>query len=144
MYIHVGACVLRMFQDHERMDLLNKTGFFDDSIITSNSLYYGEIYSVPRAIYGYYERPGSIMTSMNIIDTALHNCQGCDLDIQVVRPENREDIFQRYAYAIIRVYLYKKSIYKYIGNERYEMYLNECKKIDNSLTYKIINLLRSR
>lgn len=138
MYIPAGACVFKMYRDAVRMDYLNNSGFFDDSIITANNLYYGDMYSIQRSVYGYRQNTGSIMTSMNMLETYIHNVQGYDLDSNVVRPENRSDVLKRYAWAIIGLYLNKDIIIEQLDSQKIDMYLKETVKIDNSLTYKLL------
>lgn len=138
MYTTVCACVLRFVRDQERMDYINSMGYYDDNIIVANNLYYGELYAVPRAIYGYRQNSNSITTSMREVDTMAHNSQGFDIDVKLVREENKPDVLRRYAFSILGIYTRKTKLRQYIGDARYEMYVSECREIPDSLTYKIL------
>ena len=75
---------------------------------------------------------------MNRLEQSVLNIQGYDVDLKLINEEYIEALQKRYASHIIMTYLCKSDLEARMGTEKYNRYLEECKCIDESLTYKLL------
>lgn len=137
-YIHAGACVYRKSFAKNRIEYIKGIGFFDDNDIVINSLNYGNMFYIKKVVYAYRQTGVSVYTSMDRLEQAILNVQGYDVDLKLIDEEHVEALQKRYASHIILTYLCKNDLETRIGTEKYNRYLEECKCIDESLTYKLL------
>lgn len=122
-YLHAGACVHKLCYGKERIEYIKEIGYFDDNDIVINSLNYGEMYSIPKAVYAYRQTGQSVYTSMEEIEQSVLNVQGMDVDFQLLDQSFHSDLFYRNAYSIITLYLYRKKIQELLSKEKINLYL---------------------
>lgn len=148
-YLHAGACVYRLCYGKDRIEYIKTIGYFDDNDIVINSLNYGEMYSIPKAIYAYRQTGQSIYTSMKKIEQSVLNVQGMDVDFQLIDKSFHSDLFYRNAYSIITLYLYRNKIKELLPKEKINLYLQSTQMWTTSvcgafLTNNINGLLRKK
>lgn len=136
-YIPAGACVFRRNTEYNRISFLKSVGYFDDNDILINNLNFGELYSVNRVIYAYRQSEDSIYNSMNRVEQAVLNVQGFDIDVQYIGGFYKNILQLRNASSILTMYVWKTKLEETLGSEKYYKYLNTCKELEDSLTYKI-------
>lgn len=137
-YIHAGACVHKKSFDHDRIEYIAQLGYFDDNNIVINSLNYGEMFAVNRAIYAYRQTGQSIYTSMDELEQAVLNVQGLDVDIRLVEKDLKETIIERYSTAIILMYIWRKKIHLVLGENKCKKYEEGCKSLMPSYCYRLL------
>ena len=137
-YIHAGACVFRKCFDESRISYLKSIGYFDDNDIVFNNLNYGEMYSVPRAIYAYRQTGKSVFTSMANLEKAILNVLGYDVDTLILSDENKNDLLYRNIFSLYRVLNKCGKLKVELGIEKFEMYKKYSSKIPNSTLYQIL------
>lgn len=138
-YLHAGACVHRIAWGHERIEYIRGIGFFDDNDILINSLNYGELYAVNRVIYSYRQTAVSVYNSMSMVEQAVLNVQGLDVDLILIDGQYRENLLRRNATQIFTLYIWKERLEAVLGEGKYHRYLKECELLPNSLAYTILN-----
>lgn len=138
-YLPAGACVHRKCFGEERVNYIKNIGYFDDNDIVVNSLNYGDMYALNRAIYVYRQTGESVYTSMNAVEQAVLNVQGLDVDLQLIGEEYREDLFERNAEAVIRMYRFRKELEEIVGKVKLERYSQNAAQIHDSLCFSIID-----
>lgn len=138
LYIHAGACVHRRNPDAERLELLRKIGYFDDNNIVINSLHDGEMYNARRVIYAYRQRGGSMFNSMSVLEQAMLNVQGMDVDLKLAGEACRRDVFSRYAAHLDCVYLVRNHLREALGEKKYRKYLDGCALIGDSIGERLL------
>ena len=138
-YLPAGACVHRKCFNKDRIEFIRKLGYFDDNNIAVNSLNYGEMYAVNRAIYAYRQTGQSVYTSMDELEQAVLNVQGLDVDIRLSNDAIQEYIKKRYASAAILMYIWRKKIREILGEERCKKYEVGCKNLIPSFCYDLLN-----
>lgn len=138
-YIPAGACVFRKSFGIKRIDYLKKIGFFDDNNILINNLNYGGIYAVNRVIYAYRQVDGSVFSSMKMLEKAVLNVQGMDVDLRYAPVELKKYVVKRYARDIVYMYIWKKEIERILGVDKFERYKEGCLTMQQSLCYDILN-----
>lgn len=131
-YLPAGACVHKVMWTNERIEYIKQIGYFDDNDILINSLNFGEMYCMNRAIYAYRQTGESVYTSMSSIEQAVLNVQGLDVDVQLINDEYRDSLYKRNASSIIEMYLWKKRIEVLLGKEKYERYYDSFCSIKHS------------
>lgn len=137
-YMHAGGCVYRKVFDKSRIEYIKKIGYFDDNNIVINSLNYGEIFAVNRPIYAYRQTGQSVYTSMNVLEQAVLNVQGLDVDLRLADERFRKAIIKRYSTAVILMYIWKKNIREILGEERVEKYMKGCLALFPSYCYNLL------
>lgn len=137
-YLHAGSFVHKKCFDCNRIEFIKKLGYFDDNNIVINSLNFGEIFAVNRVIYAYRQTGQSIYTSMNELEQAILNVQGMDVDLKLIDDFYGESIIQRYATAIILIFIWKKNIKEILGEEKFEKYEEGCLNLKPSYCYKLL------
>ena len=138
-YIHAGACVYRNSFSKNRLEYIKDIGFFDDNDIVINSLNYGNMFCINKVVYAYRQTGVSVYTSMSRLEQAILNVQGYDVDSKLISGEHKESLIRRYASHIIMIYLCKRHLKYWIDADKYSRYLEECKYINESLAYKLLN-----
>ena len=138
LYIPAGACVHRRFGDEKRLKQLQRLGYFDDNNIVINSLTLGEMYHIDRTVYAYRQTGNSIFNSMSIMEQAVLNVQGMDVDLQIAGDAAGKDILNRYASHLVMMYLARKRIRGMLGEEKYGRYLEACSGINGSVAEKLL------
>ena len=136
-YLHAGACVHRKSFEDDRIEYLQKIGYFDDNDIVMNDLAYGKMYYIGRSVYSYRQAEGSVYSSMNEIEKAVLNVRGYDADIRIL-PDYSGQMLERNAEFILTLYIYRYSISKKIGDEKYKIISEICQKDRESLTYQLL------
>lgn len=137
-YIPAGGCVHRKCFDKERIEYIKKLGYFDDNNIVVNSLNYGEMFAVNRVIYSYRQTGQSVYTSMNVLEQAVLNVQGLDVDLRLMNDEWYDTIIERYSEAIILMYIWRNRIYSILGNEKCMKYKAGCANLTPSYCYELL------
>lgn len=137
-YMHAGGCVYRKVFDKTRIEYIKKIGYFDDNNIVINSLNYGEIFAVNRPIYAYRQTGQSVYTSMNVLEQAVLNVQGLDVDLRLMNEEWYDTIIERYSEAIILMYIWRKRIYSILGKEKCMKYKAGCANLTPSYCYELL------
>ena len=138
-YIHAGGCVHRKQFGKERIEYIKKLGYFDDNNIVINSLNYGEMFAVNRAIYAYRQTGESVYTSMNALEQAVLNVQGMDVDIKLIDSELIEYIKKRYSLSVILMYIWRNKLLKVLGEEKCLKYEEGCKDLKPSYCYNLLH-----
>mgnify|MGYP001217288851 FL=1 len=137
-YIPAGACVHKKSFDHDRIEYITQLGYFDDNNIVINSLNYGKMFAVNKAIYAYRQTGQSIYTSMDELEQAVLNVQGLDVDIRLVEKDLKESIIERYSTAIILMYIWRKKIHLVLGENKCKKYEEGCKSLMPSYCYRLL------
>lgn len=137
-YLHAGGCVHRKCFDNNRIDFIRKMGYFDDNNIVINSLNYGEMFAVNRAIYAYRQTGHSLYTRMNDLEQAVLNVQGMDVDLRLIDKSMCHEIINRYAASLIFMYIWKKRIHLLLGEKSVEKYEQGCATLQPSYCYEIL------
>lgn len=140
-YIHAGGCVYRKQFGKERIEYIKELGYFDDNNIVINSLNYGEMFAVNRAIYAYRQTGESVYTSMNKLEQAVLNVQGMDVDIKLVDNELKNNIIQRYSSSVLLMFIWKKQILNILGHDKQKQYSEGCLTLSPSICYDILNYM---
>lgn len=140
-YIHAGGCVHKKCFDSKRIEYIKKLGYYDDNNIVINSLNYGELFSINRPIYAYRQIGQSVYTGMNKLEQAVLNVQGMDVDLRLVAGDLKESILKRYASATILMYIWRKKIWKVLGEEKCKKYEEGCYNLMPSYCYDILEYL---
>lgn len=130
-YLHAGACVHRKCFDNDRIEYLRRIGYFDDNDIVINSLNYGGMFAVNRAIYAYRQTGQSVYTSMNALEQAILNVQGYDVDCAIA-PQFRDELLKRNAYNILLCYFKRRCLKTQLGT-KWKIYISASKQIPKSL-----------
>lgn len=138
-YIHAGGCVYRKQFGKERIEYIKELGYFDDNNIVINSLNYGEMFAVNRAIYAYRQTGESVYTSMNALEQAVLNVQGMDIDIKLVDENLKDSILKRYSTAIALMFIWRKRLQIILGKEKCDIYMNESRTIMPSYCFDLLN-----
>lgn len=138
-YIHAGGCVYRKQFGKERIEYIKELGYFDDNNIVINSLNYGEMFAVNRAIYAYRQTGESVYTSMNALEQAVLNVQGMDVDIKLIDSELIEYIKKRYSLSVILMYIWRNKLLKVLGEEKCLKYEEGCKDLKPSYCYNLLH-----
>lgn len=138
-YIHAGGCVHRKQFGKERIEYIKELGYFDDNNIVINSLNYGEMFAVNRAIYAYRQTGESVYTSMNALEQAVLNVQGMDVDIKLIDSELIEYIKKRYSLSVILMYIWRNKLLKVLGEEKCLKYEEGCKDLKPSYCYNLLH-----
>ena len=128
-YLHAGACVHRICWNSNRITEIEKIGYFDDNDIVINSLKYGEMYVVNRPIYAYRQTGDSVYTAMKVVEQAVLNVQGLDVDVQLIESEYYDVLLERNATPIIMMFFWKKRLQKMLGDIKYRSYLQEAEEL---------------
>ncbi|MGO5084630.1 glycosyltransferase family 2 protein [Oliverpabstia intestinalis] len=137
-YIPAGGCVHRNCFGNKRTDFIKRVGYFDDNNIIINSLNYGEIFSVNRAIYAYRQTGQSVYTSMNALERAVLNVQGLDVDIKLSKDGLKSILMERYASSLILMYIWKSKIRENLGSEKCKKYEDGCSTLIPSYCYNLL------
>lgn len=132
-YVPAGACVHKICWNAERLKYIQDGGYFDDNDILINSLNYGEMYSINRAIYAYRQTENSVYNRMDKLEQAVLNVQGLDIDLRLINQEYLEDLIHRNLEALLVMFLLKKSLLDKLGEEKYHRYKDGFKNINSSL-----------
>ena len=104
-----------------------------------NSLNYGEMFAVNRAIYAYRQTGESVYTSMNALEQAVLNVQGMDVDIKLIDSELIEYIKKRYSLSVILMYIWRNKLLKVLGEEKCLKYEEGCKDLKPSYCYNLLH-----
>ena len=137
-YLPAGGCVHKKCFDVDRIEYIRKLGYFDDNDIVVNTLNYGEMYVVNRAIYAYRQTGQSVYTSMNTLEQAVLNVQGMDMDIRLVDESLKDSIIKRFGIDFITMYIWKRRIKGIIGEDKYSKYIENCSTLMPSYCYDIL------
>lgn len=138
-YLPAGGCVHRKQFGKERIEYIKELGYFDDNNIVINSLNYGEMFAVNRAIYAYRQTGESVYTSMDALEQAVLNVQGMDVDIKLVDASLKESILKRYSTSVALMFIWRKKLRKILGNEKYNKYMEGSRTIIPSYCYDLLN-----
>ena len=138
LYVHAGACVHKKTWGKERVDYIKNVGFFDDNDIVINDLNYGKMYFINRSIYAYRQTDNSIYNSMNEIEQSVLNSLGFDIDKKFIDAQYHPFLANRYKSSFLFIYLRKNRIKNALG-DKYNMYLNICRLMSDSITYNILS-----
>lgn len=137
-YLHAGACVHRLCLPEERIEYIESIGYFDDNDIVVNSLNYGKMYHVPKTVYAYRQTGQSVYTSMNIVEQAMLNVLGMDVDLCLINELFKDDILYRNACSIITMYIFRKDLVSMFSKDKLDFYLQGVSKISYSFCRSII------
>lgn len=138
-YIHSGACVYKKSFGSKRIEDIKKLGYFDDNDIVINSLNYGEMYSISRAIYVYRQTGDSIFTSMTALEKAILNVQGMDIDTKLVDEDLKKVIIERNYNSLIIMYIWKWKLQFVLGNDKIVDYKTGCSSLMPSYCFELLN-----
>ena len=138
LYLHAGAGVHRILWDKDRLTYIREIGYFDDTDIVVNSLNYGEMYYIHRAVYAYRQTGESLYTSMKEAEQAVLNVQGYDVDKKLIDPAYDECLVIRNSVPFLTMYFNRKNMKTLLGTEKYERYLRLCSEIEDSIAYKLL------
>lgn len=137
-YTPGGACVHKKVFDNERIQLLQKCGFYDDNDIVVNSLNYGNIYIIDRAVYAYRQTGQSVWTSLGCLERNVINAIAADEELEVSNGSLREDILSRYVCSYIYIYLNKGRVQRLFNPSKKEGYLLKCQNLSWSFARDIL------
>ncbi len=148
-YIHAGGCVHRKCFNEDRIDYIKELGHFDDNNIVVNSLNYGNMFAVNRAIYAYRQTGRSIYTSMDELEQAVLNVQGMDVDLKLSAFSLKKTIEQRYSDFVVLMYIWRHELPSILGEEKCSKYKEGCRMLAPSicldlLTYENISKNRKQ
>lgn len=139
-YLPAGGCVHRKCFSNKRVDYIKSLGYFDDNNIVVNSLHYGEMFAINRPIYAYRQTGQSVYTSMNILEQAILNVQGMDVDLRLVEKSINESIMKRYSSALTMMYIWRKQLKIVLGEEKCKKYLEGCSSLKPSYCASLLRL----
>ena len=137
-YVHAGGCVYRRCFADDRIEYIKTLGFFDDNNIVINSLNYGDMYVVNRAVYAYRQTGQSIYTSMSGLEQAVLNVQGMDVDLRLVDDSLKNLIIERYSAAVIVMYIWRKKLRSTLGDDKFKKYMDGCDSLKPSYCNDIL------
>lgn len=137
-YLHAGGCVHRKCFDDKRIEFIKEIGYFDDNNIVINSLNYGEMFSINKAIYTYRQTGQSVYTSMNELEQAVLNVQGMDVDLRLIDKNLKQEVINRYATSLIFMYIWKKQLHLLLDEETIEKYEQGCATMRPSYCYELL------
>ena len=137
-YLPAGACVHKKCFDKGRIEYIKQIGYFDDNNIVINSLNYGEMFAVNRAIYAYRQTGQSVYTSMNALEQAVLNVQGMDVNIKLSDDCLKNTLMARYSSSLILMYIWKKRICEILGEEKCKKYEYGCSTLTPSYCYNLL------
>lgn len=138
-YLHAGGCVHRKCFGKDRIQFIKKLGFFDDNNIVINSLNFGEMVAVNRAIYAYRQAGQSLYTSMIELEQAVLNVQGMDVDLRLIDESLKEYVKERYSSAVILMYVWRRKIRHILGNDKCNKYEKGCSNLTPSFCFDLLN-----
>ena len=132
-YIHSGACVHRRIPDGSRTAAIRTIGSFDDNDIVMNSLLYGNMYHIPRAVYAYRQTDDSVYNTMSPLEKAVLNVKGYDINRQLIGDKYRDALLARYVSPIMMAYCARKHLREKLGETITAKYLSGCPESGESL-----------
>lgn len=138
-YLPAGACVHRIAWGQDRIEYIRNIGFFDDNDILINSLNFGELYAINRAIYAYRQTGESVYTSMSVVEQAVLNVQGMDADMKLMDRQYRDALLRRNEVQILILYIWKGRLKAVLGQEKFQQYSEGCARIPGSMAYTMLN-----
>lgn len=139
MYTHAGACVFRNFMSEQRKAFLHELAYYDDNDIVINNLKFGTMYAVAEVVYSYRQTESSTFNAMGFAERAVLNSQGYDVDCLIL-PQQREALLARNSLSLLWLYYLRGSLKRLLGAGKWQRYLDSCRKLENSLTYRIMNV----
>ena len=125
-YTHAGACVFRNAITPERLEKLEKLGYFDDNDIMLNALNGGRLVWIHRPVYAYRQAEGSVYTSMRPEERAALNLAGLAACRQIMDPRWEEDVTARFATAVWMGWFLRNRPRPELAPHRYQAYLDAC------------------
>lgn len=135
-YLHAGAAVHRFSWEKNRIGYLKELGCFDDNDIMMNSLNYGNMYYIDRCVYAYRQTGASIYTRMQSAEKAVLNTVAYDIGRLII--DQSGCLLERYKRPILMMYIWRNRIQDMLGDSKYRRYVEECKKIENAISYKLL------
>lgn len=138
-YLHAGGCVYRKCFGKKRTDYIKKLGYFDDNDIIINNLNYGDMISIDRVVYVYRQTGNGIYTSMNIVEQAVLNVRGLDVDLQLLKKDYWKNLIERYSNSIITMYMWKDKLKDKLGKDVYDRYCADSATIPESICFDLLN-----
>ena len=138
-YLHSGACVHRIIWDQKRIDEIQRVGSFDDNDIMINSLNYGKMYYINRAVYAYRQTGGSVFNSMDRMERILLNVQGYDIEKKLLKEDYHEALMHRYAEPLLKMFFLRDRIRKELTEDKLFRYEQASSSDKDSVLYKLLN-----
>ena len=139
-YTHAGACVYRRsVHTPENLALLERLNFFDDNEIILNALAAGKMVRIHRPVYAYRQEDASLYHSINPSERAALNVAGMGTALAVMGKTWEKDLTARYATAVIMAWLLRRKLRDQIRPERFETYLNICRRADFEEGIRLLN-----
>lgn len=138
MYTPSGACVLRNHMTPQRKDYLNSIVYYDDNNIVINNLHFGNMYAVDEVVYSYRQTETSVYNSMKFAERAVLNAQSFDVDMLLL-PGWEQAFITRYRMSLLQTWALGKSLKRLLGQEKWKNYMLGCRKLENSVTYILLN-----
>lgn len=135
-YLHAGAGVHRIRWEKNRIEYIKTIGYFDDNDIVMNSLNYGNMYYINRSVYAYRQTGESVYTSMQTVEKAVLDTVGCDIEKLMI--DQSSCLNERCKRAILTLYIFRNRIQEILGDSKYNQYVEECKNIDGSISYRLL------
>ncbi|MBR1685699.1 MAG: glycosyltransferase family 2 protein [Clostridia bacterium] len=122
-YVPAGACVMRREADPRSLSHIAQMGYYDDNNIVLHALSRGEMYFVPRDVYGYRQTGNSVYAAMGRIEQAALNVQGMGADLAIMGERWKRDLQARYAHPICALFLARNRLTEVLGEEKTARYL---------------------
>ena len=122
-YLPAGACVMRRETDAGVLSRIAQVGYYDDNNIVLHALARGEMYFVPRDIYGYRQTGGSVYAGMGRVEQAALNVQGMGADLAILGKGWQSALEARYAHPIVALFLARNRLTQALGEQKTARYL---------------------
>lgn len=135
-WIHAGSFIFKSYYFKDNIKILEDSKYFDDNLISIFALQFGSLYYYKDVVYVYVQHESSIWNSSNEIEKSTINM----LDYEVlcnVAPKFKKLLFSRQYHSIKNIFKHRKTIKNELG-DNYQKYLNEAKKLNNSLGLKLL------
>lgn len=128
-YTHAGACVFRNVFTPEHLLFLEDQAFYDDNVITLNSLNGGRLVRIHRPVYAYRQAEGSVYTVMQPEERAALNLAGLAAGLRVMDPVWEKDVVARFATAVWMGWYLRRKLRQNMRPDRYQTYLEACRRM---------------
>lgn len=139
MYTHAGACVLRNCMTAQCREFLHRVAYYDDNNIVIYNMNFGPVFAVEEVVYSYRQTESSTINAMDFAERAVLNAQGYDVDCLLL-PTQQEALLVRNQLNLLWLYYLRGSLKRLLGEGKWQRYLDSCRKLENSLTYSIMNV----
>ena len=99
---------------------------------------YGGIYAVNKVIYAYRQVDGSVFSSMKMLEKAVLNVQGMDVDLRYAPRKLKKYVVKRYARDVVYMYIWRKKVTEILGSYKRDRYIAGCSSLNPSCCSSVL------